>query len=965
MKYIYQLLVVLMLGSWGLVAQGAADHSGRDYFERGQFELAVQTWEGELSEPSLDKNSGKYIDTSIYLAAAYQKLGHLKKAYKLLDVALPLAEKGGDPVRHARVLMQLSGVYVGMRDFQENSIMNCMKKEIDEDATYFTPLEHKFFGKVGNNEDTNSFTPRRFLTIAKHVLNKAEEIIVKQKSDNTMLLANIYTKRIILLFHEIKDSEEGQEIFFDKILPIFKDSIDTLNRTNDDISNKTQIQLLKIKISLSIIQGVLRFGSIEYVRDEYKIEPANILLLVKDLPNSHDKVFALIDLARLMPKWQRTLNKKMSKTISEHKLLSSLRLWRFNVLMEALKIAHLLEDKLSLSYSKSYLAKLYAEEQRYDKAIELTRKAIYDIHPYYLSSRQKSSGEKSLKNFASKQSRIYIDSIFDKASKETCEKECIGHFSVETDFPNENCKGICQPVSSLFLQGYNPERLFRLEWQLAKFLKANNSQETQEDCLNAVEAKSYECAYKRASEYLQQARVGYKSLSQNFLEKNEDEIFGDFLYLDEVDAKDFYFDWVNVLLLQTAKLAVNKQIKLQEALNVIEHFEVAEVQNYFQDECITALEEQLGYENLPKGVAIFYPLLFDDRIELLLSLQQGKHIEQKTVHLSSRIIQELKSDIEEFRSSLFTSKEYRQTKAKKLYKLLITPIKSFLYSKEYGIKNLIIIPHGVLYNMPFAALCGGVCDDKEKNRNFLINENFALSFASSVKLINFGKFAHLKKNTPALLNGSQSFLDSDVAPLSQVPKELNAISCALSGRLEYSEDCQSEDTIHVLQDNNFTFAKVEKHLEKNPYSILHFATHTKFSRDMRNISLLTFEGEIPVNELARIVANVTNKNFSPPPIKLLTLSACSTARGESSKGEFRKLGLAGILLKTGIPRVVGTLDIVDNDNQGITILMGNFYKHLFDKNTSIARALQEAQLEVSKTNKPYDWAQFVLVGNGL
>ena len=64
------LLIGLMLSSLAVVA--AQNDPGRAYFDRGQFELAVQHWAGALSTPALKNNPKRYIDTSVRLATAYQ-----------------------------------------------------------------------------------------------------------------------------------------------------------------------------------------------------------------------------------------------------------------------------------------------------------------------------------------------------------------------------------------------------------------------------------------------------------------------------------------------------------------------------------------------------------------------------------------------------------------------------------------------------------------------------------------------------------------------------------------------------------------------------------------------------------------------------------------------------------------------------------------------------------------------------
>jgi len=955
MKVFHQvfLSVVLTLSSLGQVAQGAAD-PGQAYFERGQFELAAEYWEGALRNPFFKNRPKYYIDTSVRLAAAYQSAGHLRKAHKILKTAFGLAENGDDPVRYARVLMQLSDVYVGMRNFQEGSVMGCMKKEKDKDIT--------------------SLTPHKFLIQAKQLIEKAEETLA-QKTDRVLLLANVCAKKGTILLHEAKllsqDEELGaQKKFVYEVLPVYEKSLILLNGLINSVSTETEAKLLRVKISLNMIQGAIQLGSIDKISNILKVEGREKIFdevskWAKSLTNSHDKAFALIDIAQHMPEWHKKL---LIEKIGKHgltkkelsKLLSSIRTQRYDILIEAIKVAHFLKDTHSLSYAKGYLAELYAEEQRYDEAIKLTRQAIYaekqhyvetieliqhatNPQSYQISSKQGGFNKDYFDPFASKQVRIYLPSLLDETSEKECNNKCKDSFSVGSNLPM-GCKGKCQAVSPMFLRGYNPERLFRLEWQLGKFLMSHDPQKAQENCQNAVEATAYECAYKRASEYLQQVRVGYGSFSKKVLE----------------DAKDFYFDWANVLLQQATNLLENsRQVKLEEVINVIEQFQIAEVRNYFQDECLTELRERKQHGRndslLRKDVAVFYPLLFDDRIELLLSFSQGKQIKRKTTYfteIGNINLKKLKEEIGKFQEELSINRRYDTDMAGKFYNWFIRPIEDFLIQ----VNTLIIVPHDVLNNMPFAALCDGTsCNGEDKKPKFLI-EKVAISFAPSIELTDFGNSIQLNNNTLALLNGSQKFLPP-ASPLPSVPGELKGISCVVRGKQLHPNGCQVENEVDILQDENFTFENMKSKLEKNPYSILHFSTHGKFSNDMRNISLLTYRDQILINQLATIV--------NPPSIKLLTLSACETAR--KSEKELRGLGLAGILLKTGVPTVIGTLGKVDGDASAK--LMESFYEHLFDGEgkTTTAQALREAQLQLlsSSQKDPYYWAQFVLLGNSL
>jgi CHAT domain-containing protein len=106
-------------------------------------------------------------------------------------------------------------------------------------------------------------------------------------------------------------------------------------------------------------------------------------------------------------------------------------------------------------------------------------------------------------------------------------------------------------------------------------------------------------AYKLAVKYLQQVLEGYRYVSPSFREM----------------AEKVYFELAD-LLLQAAK---SNPTFLQAAIDNIE------LQNYFQDECVTNLKEKLKAVDriLSPDTAIFYPIVLHNRVELLFTFHDG------------------------------------------------------------------------------------------------------------------------------------------------------------------------------------------------------------------------------------------------------------------------------------------------------------------------------------------------------
>ncbi|MEK8016411.1 MAG: hypothetical protein VSS75_006045, partial [Candidatus Parabeggiatoa sp.] len=418
MKSFRKIGLVMGLMVFSLTVAAAQNDPGQAYFNRGNFELAAQYWHEALSN---ENNSKRYIDTSVRLSAAYVSLGRLKEAFRVLETALPVADKIDDPVRQASVLMQFSDVYLAMRDFQENR-MDCGMKKITQDIIPFLEEE--------------TLTPKGMINEALYYLEESEKAATKidpEKKKYPLLWANILNRegniQLLEAFRLYELGGDYEEKANNVFKNIYQESIDLAERK---VEVQVDAQVLKAKMLINRFSGYVQLE--EYTDEIQKeLKNQNIYRQVEKLPNSHDKAFAFISLAQLM------LTNASSSQINE-----KLRGYIYYTLIKAIEIAEELGDNSAIAYAKFYLAQLYEEEAKhenekrqkaklYDKAISLTREAIFYIQNY---------------------PRLHT-----KLQKE--------------------------------LWGY-PELLFRLEWHLGNVLKAQKHDHPQKTTI----ADAYEHAHK-------------------------------------------------------------------------------------------------------------------------------------------------------------------------------------------------------------------------------------------------------------------------------------------------------------------------------------------------------------------------------------------------------------------------------------------------------------------------------------
>ena len=391
-----------------------------------------------------------------------------------------------------------------------------------------------------------------------------------------------------------------------------------------------------------------------------------------------------------------------------------------------------------------------------------------------------------------------------------------------------------------------------------------------------------------------------------------------------------YSELAELLLDQSATLDDPKLVAqaLADARSTMELLKGAELQDYFQDDCVTALRARTaGIDRLAPRTAALYPIILKDRLELLLTLPDGMK------RFTSRVdAQTLTAEIRSFRLLLEkrTTHQY-YPHARKLYGWLIEPIAAELEKEK--IDTLVVVPDAALRTIPLAALHDG--------HDFLV-ARYAIATSPGLTLTDPRPLPreHVQVLLNGLTDGVQGF-----APLPYVGQELDAVQKLYGGT--------------VLRNGEFTLANMERDLERTPYSIVHIASHGQFDRDADKSFLLTYDNRISMGKLEQFLGL---SKFRTDAVELLTLSACQTAAGDDRAA----LGLAGVAVKAGARSALATLWTVNDPASALVV--SNFYRALRDPAVSKAKALQQAQLAALKDARyrhPNYWSGFLLIGNWL
>jgi CHAT domain-containing protein len=455
------------------------------------------------------------------------------------------------------------------------------------------------------------------------------------------------------------------------------------------------------------------------------------------------------------------------------------------------------------------------------------------------------------------------------------------------------------------------DSLYLWEWQAGRIFK---QQENKSAAIRAY----------------QQAITTLNSIRQDILTSNRDIQF-DFRDIVEPVYRELIALQLNEI--PTASLVAATDNNFNSVLTVFDSLQLAELQNYFGNDC--AIKEISNKEDIQanNSVAIFRSVVLPKRTAIIATFPDGDRemvwldqdretLRQTVINLNETLVRWYDSD-------------YDKTVATTLYNQIIRPFVATLKQKQ--IHTLVFIQDGILRNVPMSALHDG--------KQYLI-EQYAVATTPSLTITEPKPIDKANLKVLALgLSAGSSVNGNTYPPLPKVKEEIQTIKQEFQGS-------------KPLLNQKFTSDRLKKELATNNYPIVHIASHAQFGIEPEDTFLVTGNNQtLTITELDRIIRQTSQRKKS---LELLSLTACETALGD----ERASLGLAGVAVQAGANSVIASLWSIDD---GVTPqLVKQFYTGLKNPNLNKAQALQKAQLKLVEQNlHPAYWASFILIGNWL
>lgn len=447
-----------------------------------------------------------------------------------------------------------------------------------------------------------------------------------------------------------------------------------------------------------------------------------------------------------------------------------------------------------------------------------------------------------------------------------------------------------------------PDISYRHQWQLGRLLKASGDRSA------AISAYS-------------EAITTLKSLRNDLVAINPEVQFS---FREGVEP--VYRQFVSLLLQPTQGTEPGLE-SLEQARQVIESLQLAELDNFFREACLNS--HPVNIDQVDQQAAVFYPIILPDRLEVIVRLP-NQALRHHAIPLPQTEVEATLANLRE-NLEIRTSRRFLPL-SKQVYDWLIRPVAPGL--EQGQVKTLVFVLDGALRNISIAALHDG--------EQFVV-EKYAVALTPGLQLLAPRPLVRgqLTALTIGLSEARQGF-----PPLDNVTSELDTIKTKVPSQ--------------VLLNQQFTKASFERALSGNPFPVVHLATHGQFSSTADDTFILTWDSRINASELGGLLQ--TGELNQQRAIELLVFSACQTAAGDNRAA----LGLAGVAVRSGARSTLASLWYVSD--MAASQLMGQFYQALDNPTLTKAEALRRAQvalLQDERLNHPIYWAPFVLVGNWL
>lgn len=359
----------------------------------------------------------------------------------------------------------------------------------------------------------------------------------------------------------------------------------------------------------------------------------------------------------------------------------------------------------------------------------------------------------------------------------------------------------------------------------------------------------------------------------------------------------------------------------------LQHLRLEQTIDAFSDGQITAEGPDPVAEAPIERTLLAYHLLDDEIVAFIQQPGQELHVVRELGRISAVVetLQLLELQWQRFRAGADFVQRHARTLEQSaqrllgiLYQQLVAPLADYLPHNPDA--PLLIIPHGILHQIPFHALWDGTC---------YLADRWEVSYAPSRTVFNLCQANAARTQRDALVIGVPD------PSIPAVAEEVKSVANSLPGA---DVRLGSAATVSALRQ------------DAEGVEVLHLACHGLFRADNPMFSALRLaDGWLTAHAALSMKL----------PGALVVLSGCETGRSAVAGGD-EILGLVRAFLGAGAATLVVSLWLVQDETTAS--LMADFYAEIHAGATP-AQALRHAQMRLRRSHPhPYYWAPFVLIG---
>ena len=359
----------------------------------------------------------------------------------------------------------------------------------------------------------------------------------------------------------------------------------------------------------------------------------------------------------------------------------------------------------------------------------------------------------------------------------------------------------------------------------------------------------------------------------------------------------------------------------------LQHLRLEQTIDSFSDGQVVPVSAEPVVEALMERTLLAYHVLDDEIVAFIQQPGQKIYVVRELGCISGVVeaLQLLELQWQRFRAGADFVQRHAKTLEQSaqrllgtLYQQLVAPLADYL--PHYPDAPLLIIPHGVLHQVPFHALWDGT--------RYLV-DRWELSYAPSRTVFHLCQANATKTQGHALVIGVPD------PSIPAVAEEVQSVANSLPGADVRLGDAA---TVAALRQDG------------EGAGVLHLACHGLFRADNPMFSALRLaDGWLTAHTALSMKL----------PGALVVLSGCETGRSAVAGGD-EILGLVRAFLGAGAATLVVSLWLVQDETTAS--LMADFYAEIRAGATP-AQALRHAQQRLRRSHPhPYYWAPFVLIG---